>query len=94
MKYEKDNRKRIEYDVIGNILDENLMRIVSDKVKDLVTDICNDVGKDYLRPDLKMLIMDYVNRYICEIQINEGFEYIKDNAKHSTTVDKTSDINN
>ena len=33
MKHEKDNRKRIEYDAVGYLLDEDLAKTVEDKVK-------------------------------------------------------------
>ena len=78
MKHEKDNRKRIEYDAVGYILDEDLAKIVEGKVKDLVTDICNNVGKDYFRQDLKVLIMDYVGIHISKIQLDETMDYFKE----------------
>lgn len=78
MKHEKDNRKRIEYDAVGYLLDEDLAKTVEDKVKDLVTDICNNVGKDYLRQDLKVLITDYITVHISKIQINETMDYFKE----------------
>ena len=77
MKHEKDNRKRIEYDTVGYILDEDLAKTVENKVKDLVTDICNNVGKDYFRQDLKVLIMDYVGIHISKIQLGETMDYFK-----------------
>ena len=49
IKHEKDNRKRIEYDAVSYIIDEDLAKTVENKVKDLVTDICNNIGKDYFR---------------------------------------------
>ena len=76
-KPEKDNRKRIEYDVVGCMLDEDLRKTVEGRVKDLVTDICNNVGKDYLRQDLKGLIIDYVTMYISKIQVYESMDYFK-----------------
>jgi hypothetical protein len=78
MKHEKDNRKRIEYDAVGFILDEDLAKTVEGKVKDLVTDICNNVGKDYFRQDLKVLIMDYVGIHISNIQLDETMDYFKE----------------
>ena len=78
IKHEKDNRKRIEYDAVGYIIDEDLAKTVENKVKDLVTDICNNVGKDYFRQDLKVLIIDYVTTYISKIQINESLDYFKE----------------
>jgi len=42
IKYEKDTRKRIEYDAVGYIIDEDLAKTVENKVKDLVKDICNN----------------------------------------------------
>lgn len=75
MKHKKDNRKRIEYDAVGYIIDEDLAKTVENKVKDLVKDICNNVGKDYLRQDLKVLIMDYVAMYISNIQLDESVDY-------------------
>lgn len=78
IKNEKDNRKRIEYNAVGYIIDEDLAKTVENKVKNLVMDICNNVGKDYLRQDLKVLIMDYVTTYISDIQINETMDYFKE----------------
>lgn len=78
MKHEKDNRKRIEYDAVGYIIDEDLARTVQNKVKDLVTDICNNIGKDYSRQDLKVLIMDYVGIHISKIQLDETMDYFKE----------------
>lgn len=78
IKHEKDNRKRIEYDAVGYIIDEDLAKTVENKVKDLVTNICNNVGKDYFRQDLKVLIIDYVTTYISKIQINESLDYFKE----------------
>ena len=45
IKHEKDNRKRIEYDAVGYIIDEDLAKTVENKVKDLVTDICNNTNR-------------------------------------------------
>lgn len=42
IKHEKDNRKRIEYNAVGYIIDEDLAKTVENKIKDLVTDICNN----------------------------------------------------
>lgn len=78
IKQEKDNRKRIEYNVAGYIMDEDLAKTVETKVKDLVADICNNIGKDYFRQDLKVLIIDYVTTYISDIQINETIDYFKE----------------
>jgi hypothetical protein len=78
MKHEKDNRKRIEYDAVGYLLDEDLAKTVQNKVKDLVTDICNNIGKDYSRQDLKVLIMDCVSIVISKIQLNESMDYFKE----------------
>ena len=78
IKQEKDNRKRIEYNVVGYIIDEDLAKTVETKVKDLVTDICNNVGKDYFRQDLKVLITGYVTTCISDIQINETMDYFKE----------------
>lgn len=77
MKHEKDNRKRIEYDAVGYIIDEDLAKTVECKVKDLVIDICNNIGKDYFRQDLKVLIMDYVGIHISKIQLAETMDYFK-----------------
>lgn len=76
MKHEKDNRKRIEYDAIGNILDEDFARLLENEVKVFVNNICTGIGKDYLRQDLKSLIMDYVNIAISKIQIHESYMYL------------------
>lgn len=78
IKHEKDNRKRIEYDAVSYLLDEDLAKAVEGKIKDLVADICNTVGKDYFRQDLKVLITDYVTTYISKIQINESMDYFKE----------------
>lgn len=78
IKHEKDNRKRIEYDAVGYIIDEDLAKTVENKVKDLVTDICNNIGKDYFRQDLKVLITDYVTTHISKIQIYESMDYLKE----------------
>jgi hypothetical protein len=78
IKQEKDNRKRIEYNVVGYVIDEDLAKTVKTKVKDLVTDICNNAGKDYFRQDLKVLITDYVTTYISDIQINETIDYFEE----------------
>ena len=81
IKQEKDNRKRIEYNVVGYIIDEDLAKTVETKVKDLVTDICNNVGKDYFRQDLKVLITDYIDVHISKIQINETMDYFKEKSE-------------
>lgn len=76
--HEKDNRKRIEYDAVGYIIDEDLAKTIEGKVKDLVTDICNNIGKNYFRQDIKVLIMDYVAMYISNIQLDESVNYFKE----------------
>ena len=38
IKQEKDNRKRIEYNAVGYIIDEDLAKTVENKVKVLITD--------------------------------------------------------
>lgn len=81
IKHEKDNRKRIEYDAVGYVIDEDLAKTVENKVKDLVTDICNNVGKDYFRQDLKVLITDYIDVHISKIQINETMDYFKEKSE-------------
>ena len=81
IKHEKDNRKRIEYDAVGYIIDEDLAKTVENKVRNLVIDICNNVGKDYFRQDLKVLITDYVTTYISKIQIDESMDYFKQKIK-------------
>ena len=76
--HEKDNRKRIEYDAVGYIIDEDLAKTIEGKVKDLVTDICNNIGKNYFSQDIKVLIMDYVAMYISNIQLDEFVNYFKE----------------
>ena len=81
MKHEKDSRKRIEYDAVGNILDEDFAKTLENEVKVFVNNICNGIGKDYFRQDLKSLIMDYVNLAITHIQIHESYRYLLAKAK-------------
>ena len=83
MEHKKDNRKRIEYDTVGNILDRDFARLLENEVKVFVNNICNGIGKDYLRQDLKSLIMDYVNIAISKIQIHESYMYLLQSKKEN-----------
>lgn len=53
--------KRVEYNKGCYIVDKNLEQVVCDKVRCLVDEIVDDIGKEYFIPDLYAIVMNFVS---------------------------------
>lgn len=67
--------KRVEYEgTLYDIKDGNLDREIGKKVRNLVEDIFNGVGKEYIIPDLELLINQQLRISISDFCLDEAYD--------------------
>ena len=66
--------KRIEYENGYFVKDEKLDKEIMVAAKKFVKNILDNIGSEYIIPDLELLIMINVSVAISDIAIKEGYE--------------------
>ena len=67
--------KRIEYEgTIYEIKDESLDKEIEKKTRSFIEDIFNGAGKEYIIPDLELLITQQIKIAITDFCLKEAYE--------------------
>jgi hypothetical protein len=67
--------KRIEYEgTLYEIKDENLDKEIEKRTRNFIEDIFNGVGKEYIIPDLELLITQQMKIAIADFCFKEAYE--------------------
>lgn len=74
--------KRIEYEgTLYEIKDESLDKEIEKRTKNFIEDIFNGAGKEYIIPDLELLITQQIRIAITEFSLNEAYEIMIKKSK-------------
>lgn len=67
--------KRIEYEgTLYEIKDESLDKEIEKKTRSFIEDIFNGAGKEYIIPDLELLVTQQIKIVIADFCCKEAFE--------------------
>lgn len=73
--------KRIEYEIGYIVKDEKLEKEIMVAAKEFVKNILDNIGSEYIIPDLEPLIMMNVSIAISDRAIEEGYEIMMKNKE-------------
>lgn len=74
--------KRIEYESGYIVKDEKLEKEIMVAAKEFVNNILDNIGSEYIIPDLEPLIMMNVSIVISDRAIEEGYEIMMENKEN------------
>ena len=84
--------KRIEYEgILYEIKDENLDKEIEKRTRNFIEDIFNGIGKEYIIPDLELLITQQMKIAISDFCFNEAYEDMLKDATTAAAIEMYAD---